>query len=269
MPEEMSLSSSDIHLVVRTLSEAAALDGDARVRKYALADRVAQVVEADRWLWLVSRYRESDDQMMYVSLLHRGYDERDLAMFLESVANTSAPVLDHPQIVALCRKGHHFTRRRHELIPDAEWRTSRHYHVYRQPMGLDEYLYSIRPMSEGLLSGIGFHRNMGRPAFDDRHALLAHTIFSAADALHLMDLPDQRLSDVLDLPPRVRTTFGLLVEGLPRKKIARHLGVSPNTVAEYASRVYRHFGVAGQRELMLLFRNGDTRTATRATLEEV
>jgi DNA-binding CsgD family transcriptional regulator len=269
MPEQLTLSSIDFSLIVRAISEVTALDADARARKQALADRVAELVEADRWIWLVSRYRDTDAQMMCVSLLHRGYEERDLAMFLESAADTSAPVLDHPQIVALCREGRHFTRRRHELIPDAEWRTSRHYQLYRQPMGLDEYLYSIRPMSEGLLSGIGFHRNTGRPAFDDRHALLAHTIFSAADALHLMDLPDQRLSDVLDLPPRVRSTFGLLVEGLPRKKIARHLGVSPNTVAEYASRVYRHFGVAGQRELMLRFRNGDTRTATRTTLEEV
>lgn len=257
MPEQAALSSSDIHLIVRALSDTAATEGDARSRKRALADQVADLLEADRWIWLVSRCRDTDAQMMCVSILHRGYDERDLALFMESASDPTAPVLDHPQIAALCREGHHFTRRRHELVPDAEWRTSRHYQLYRQPMGLDEYLYSIRPMSNGLLSGVGFHRNIGRTAFNDRQALLAHTIFSATDALHLMDLPDQRLSDVLDLPPRVRTTFGLLLEGYPRKRIARHLGVSPNTVAEYASRVYRHFGVAGQRELMLRFRNAD------------
>lgn len=258
MPEQATLSSSDIQLVLRALSEAAALDADPRARKQALADRIAELVEADRWIWLVSRYRESDAQMMCVSILHRGYDERELALFMESASDPTAPVIDHPQIAALCAQGQHFTRRRHELVPDdGEWRTSRHYELYRQPMGLDEYLYSIRPMPNGLLSGVGFHRNNGKPAFDDRQALLAHTVFSAADALHLMDLPDQRLSDVLELPPRVRTTFGLLIEGYPRKRIARHLGVSPNTVAEYASRVYRHFGVTGQRELMLRFRGSD------------
>ncbi len=260
MPEQATLSSFDIQLVVGALSEAAALDGDPRSRKQALADRVATLVDADRWIWLVSRYRDTDAQMMCVSILHRGYDERDLALFMESASDPTAPVLDHPQIAALCREGQHFTRRRHELVPDGEWRTSRHYQLYRQPMGLDEYLYTIRPMPNGLLSGVGFHRNNGKPAFDDRQALLAHTVFSAADALHTMDLPDQRLSDVLELPPRVRTTFGLLIEGYPRKRIARHLGVSPNTVAEYASRVYRHFGVKGQRELMLRFRTSDTRT---------
>lgn len=260
MPEQATLSSFDIELVVRALSEAAALDGDPRSRKQALADRVATLVEADRWIWLVSRYRDTDAQMMCVSILHRGYSERDLALFMESASDPTAPVLDHPQIAALCREGRHFTRRRHELVPnDGEWRTSRHYQLYRQPMGLDEYLYTIRPLPNGLLSGVGFHRNNGKPAFDDRQALLVHTLFSAVDALHTMDLPDQRLSDVLDLPPRVRTTFGLLIEGYPRKRIARHLGVSPNTVAEYASRVYRHFGVKGQRELMLRFRAGDVR----------
>lgn len=260
MTEQIRLSSTDIQSVIRALSEAAAIDRDPRARKQALADRVANLLDADRWIWLVSRYRDTDAQMMCVSILHRGYDERDLALFMESASDPTAPVLDHPQIAALCREGQHFTRRRHELVPDAQWRTSRHYQLYRQPMGLDEYLYSIRPMPNGLLSGVGFHRNNGRPAFDDRQALLAHTIFSATDALHTMDLPDQRLSDILDLPPRIRTTFGLLIEGYPRKRIARHLGVSPNTVAEYASRVYRHFGVKGQRELMLRFRTGDTRS---------
>jgi DNA-binding CsgD family transcriptional regulator len=257
MNDQTALTASEVRDVVRILAETASLNTDGRARKQALADRVAALIEADRWIWLVSRYSQTGEEMMAVSLLHRGYNERDLALFMESATNPDAPVPEHPRIAALCREGNHFTRRRHELVDDDTWYASRHHQLYRKPLGLNEYLYSIRPMDNALLSGLGFHRNQGRPAFSERHSLMVHILFSAADALHLMDIPDTGVNNVLDLPPRVRTTFGLLIEGFPRKKIAQHLGVSPNTVAEYASRVYRHFGVAGQRELMLRFRNGD------------
>lgn len=257
MSDQTSLTDREVRDVIRILADTAGMNTDGRARKQALADRVADLIEADRWIWLVSRYSPSGEDMMAISLLHRGYDDRDLALFMASATDPEAPVPEHPRIAALCRDGAHFTRRRHELVDDDGWYGSLHHERYRKPMGLNEYLYTIRPMSNALLSGLGFHRKQGRPAFTERHSLLVHVLFSAADTLHLMDLPDANFSNVLDLPPRVRTTFGLLIEGFPRKKIAQHLGVSPNTVAEYASRVYRHFGVAGQRELMLRFRNGD------------
>ncbi len=264
MPENAQLTASDTTDLLRILSEVAAAPGDARSRKQALADLTAAMTGADRWVWVVSRAHPDGRAMMTISFLQRGYSEREVAMLVESASDPTAPSVDQTGIAALCVEGRHFTRRRHELVPDEAWYASRQYDLYRRPMGLNEYLCSIRPMADGFLSGIGFHRNHDRPAFTERDCLLVHALFSAADALHLMDLPASGVGDILDLPPRVRTTFGLLVEGFPRKKIAEHLGVSPNTVAEYASRVYRHFGVAGQRELMLRFRNGEAHHHARA-----
>lgn len=253
-----SLTTDEVKAVVRILSEVSASRGDGRERKELLMNLVADLLGADRWIWVVSRY-EDNAEIMCLSFLQRGYSEREVAMIIESASDTAAPVVDHPPIVRLCAQGEHFTRRRHELVSDAEWYSNDHYKRYREPMGVDEYIYSIRPLEGGMLSGVGFHRNTGRPAFDERHSLIAHIIFTSADALHTMDLPDSNGSDVLDLPPRVRTTFGLLTEGMSRKQIANHLGVSPNTIAEYSSRIYKHFRVSGQRELMLRFRSGDGR----------
>lgn len=258
MLESIQLSGSDVTALLRILSEVVALSGDTRLRKQVLADHTARLIGADRWVWVVSRYRAVGNEMMAISFLHRGYSEREVVMLMESTSDPSAATVEQSRMAALCREGRHFTRRRHELIPDQAWYASRQYDLYHRPMGLNEYLTSVRPMADGLLSGIEFHRNHDRPAFTEHHCLIVHALFSAGDTLHLMDLPDSGASDILDLPPRVRTTFGLLLEGFPRKKIAQHLGVSPNTVAEYASRVYRHFGVAGQRELMLRFRNGES-----------
>jgi DNA-binding CsgD family transcriptional regulator len=252
-----TLTPDEVRRIVGVLSEVAAHPGDGRERKCLLMDRVGGLLGADRWIWLVSRYDAPGENMMGVSFLHRGYSEREIALFMESAADPAAPIPEHPRLAALCRDGKHFTRRRHELVDDDEWYACEHYRRYRKPLGLNEFLYSIRPLDGDMLSGVGFHRLAGRPAFSDRDSLMAHVLFAAAEALHTMDLPDCGDADILKLPPRVRTTFGLLIEGLPRKRIAEHLGVSPNTIAEYSSRVYKHFGVGGQRELMLRFRNAD------------
>lgn len=257
-PTADALDPEQTRAVIALLSEVVACDGDGRDRKTVLMDKVAAMIDADRWIWLISRYRD-DGSMMAVSFLQKGHSERDVALIMESAADPSAPIPEHGPMIELSREGEHFTRRRHELVPDERWYNAPSYRLYRRPMGLNEFLYSVRPLPGDMISGVGFHRNDGRPAFTEHDSLLVHIIFSATDALHTMDMPDTSGSDVMDLPPRVRTTFGLLIEGFSRKKIAEHLGVSPNTVAEYSSRVYKHFRVRGQRELMVRFRNGDGR----------
>lgn len=265
-PQTQAFDPDQTRAAIGLLSEVAASDGDARDRKTVLMDRVAEHIDADRWIWLVSRYR-GDGSMMAVSLLQKGHTERDIALFMESATDPAAPVLEHGPMVELSRDGRHFTRRRHELVPDEQWYDAPSYKLYRKPMGLNEFLYSIRPLPGEMISGVGFHRKDGRPAFTEEHSRFVHLIFSATDALHTMDMPDTDGSDVMDLPPRVRTTFGLLIEGFSRKQIAEHLGVSPNTVAEYSSRVYKHFRVRGQRELMVRFRSADARQRTPRTTE--
>lgn len=258
MDRDDALTPAEVKDIVRILSEVSASRGDGRERKALLMRRVADLIGADRWVWVISRYQDESD-IMSLSFLQDGFSEREVALFMESATDKEVPVVDHAPVLRLCAMGEHFTRRRHELVADEEWYGTEYYRRYRAPMGVDHHVYSVRPLENGLLSGVGFYRDEGRPAFDERDSLIAHIIFTSADALHTMDLPDAQGSDVFELPPRVRTTFGLLIEGMSRKKIAAHLGVSPNTVAEYSSRVYKHFRVSGQRELMLRFRSGDGR----------
>lgn len=245
--------------VVAILGEVTATAGEPHERKAALMHQVAQRISADRWIWLVARFMD-DGVMMSISFMQHGHSEREVALFMESAAETNSPLIEHMPMVELLRQQTHITRRRHELVPDEAWFESNSYKLYRKPMGLNEFVYSLRKLPDSLFSGVGFHRNDGRAAFTEDQAALVHALFSSADALHTMDLPDTNGADIMDLPPRVRTTFGLLLEGFSRKQIAEHLGVSPNTVAEYSSRVYKHFRVRGQRELMGRFRNGDMRT---------
>ncbi|WGH78241.1 helix-turn-helix transcriptional regulator [Jannaschia ovalis] len=50
------------------------------------------------------------------------------------------------------------------------------------------------------------------------------------------------------LSPREREVIWLQAQGLPRKEVARLCGISPHTVAEYASNAYRKLGVRNRTE---------------------
>jgi DNA-binding CsgD family transcriptional regulator len=52
------------------------------------------------------------------------------------------------------------------------------------------------------------------------------------------------------LSPRLRQTLACLVEGNSEKQVAAELGVSPTTVHQYVTALYRHFGVRSRGELL-------------------
>ncbi len=242
---------------MEALSQVAACPEDGTGKKRLLMSHVAKMVDADRWVWSVCQYNDLNE-VMSLSFLHGGFSEKDIASIMQGSQDPAAASPEHAPIVSeLMSRSSHFTRRRDELVPDVSWTNSPHVTQYRRRMGIDECLWSIRPLDDRHFAAMGFHRLVGRPAFSAIDSLLVHVVFSSP-AIHTLDVAEPRkASDVLSLPPRLRTTLGLLLEGYGRLQIAEHLEISPNTVAEYMSGIYRHFQVKGQRDLMRMFRSGD------------
>ncbi|MBX3365283.1 MAG: hypothetical protein KF866_11020 [Phycisphaeraceae bacterium] len=252
-----TLAIAHVRAIVDALSLVAACAGDGAAKKRLLMERIADHIGADRWVWSVCRYNDRAD-VMPVSFLHSGFSDADLANIMEGSQDPRAPSPEHAPIVAELQKtASHFTRRRDELLADDAWDSSPHIQRYRRALGINECLWSIRPLDQHHFSAMGFHRLIGRPAFDPWASLVVHITFGSA-AMHTLDMQmAQDTPDVLGLPPRLRTTFGLMLEGFGRADIASSLGISRNTAAEYMSTIYRHFRVAGHRELLRLFRSGD------------
>jgi DNA-binding NarL/FixJ family response regulator len=62
-----------------------------------------------------------------------------------------------------------------------------------------------------------------------------------------------------DLPPRVRQTLSLLLNGDSEKEIARELRLSQHTVHVYVKQIYKHYGVCSRAELLARWlKNGAT-----------
>ena len=55
------------------------------------------------------------------------------------------------------------------------------------------------------------------------------------------------------LTPRQQMVASKLLAGLPRKAIARQLGIKLDTVGDHLKAIYKHFGVSSSTELAALF----------------
>ncbi len=60
----------------------------------------------------------------------------------------------------------------------------------------------------------------------------------------------ERFEGELSLPPRLRETLQLLVEGFSEKQLADQMKLSPHTVHDYVKALYRRMGVQSRAELV-------------------
>lgn len=256
---DQPIESDDVRSIVRLLGRVAGMREALSARKRALMEGLSNLVDADGWLWTMTRLIPEQNRPVSIGVLHGGLTDAQLAGWLAASQSDCPPPEDVPFTHEVMR-GEHFTRTRQQVVPDEQWYSHPAVKRHRLDVGIDHFLYSIYPLKQKqVLSCLGLYRHVGRAAFTDRDRRLAHIVTSEVDWLHHMGLPEDDGEKVPLLPPRRRAVFIMLLEGHDRKTIARLLGIRPNTAKEHIEAVYAHFGVCSQVELICRFSKGDGR----------
>lgn len=251
------IAEEDTRALVRIVGGAAESGAPPVERKHAIMNELASLVDADAWLWVVSRNDPNGAGPTALNVLHAGLDQRQVALVFEASYSTEAPPPENAPLVREMARGIPFTRRREDVVPDPHWRDDPHHDRFRAPLGLDEFVYSIYPFEDDLFSAVGLHRKTGRPAFTTRERRLVHIVISEVAWLHRAGLPNDLGREAPALTPRLRSVFGMLMQGWRRQQIADQLGITIHTARDHIRAVYRHFGVADHVELMARFTVGD------------
>ncbi len=224
-------------------------------RKRMLLEGVAELIEADVWLWSVTAHNDAvAGDMATQGLIDGGWRDSAervaLARFLTE-PETAIPV--QAPIARLARLGSPVTVHREEFVPDDVWqRVGEMYYA----SGLRHFLLSIYPLSEDQFSAVGFHRRAERPPFSERDRGLVHVIFQQVDWLHRQGENLPVGSSVLTLTARERQVLIFLLDGDTRKEIALKLQLSEHTVGDYMKNIYRQLQVRTRGELLSLFISG-------------
>lgn len=254
---QQGLVDEDVRAMVGLLADIAVLDGGLAAKKHALMAGLQKLIDADGWLWSMTRVDGPNPTPICFGLMHDGLTQQQLAGWLEA-SQTSCPPPEDAPLAKLFQTGKHFTRTRQQLVPDAQWYSHPAVTRHRLQQGIDHFVYSIYPLDDpAVCSAIGLFRHYGRTPFSERDARIAHIVLSEVRWLHYAELPGDRGRRVPQLSPRQRVVLIMLIEAHDKDDIARLLHISPHTVKDHIKAIYDHFGVSSQLELIRRFRFGD------------
>ena len=252
----MSMETHPVHFneeefraMVRIFGEISCMSAPINVRKARLMDVVSEMINADLWMWTVTRF-SSDGDYLTLNPLHRGLSVQQVAYLYEKSYWDCDVVPEVDGIVKLLKRGQPFSRTREQLVPDDTLEDNESFWLYRKKLDMGESLYSFFPITQDFWSCLGLHRRFGRDAFNNRERRLAHAVISEVDWLHRAETPSLNFDRISGLPRRLRKVLSLLLEGQCRKVIAGNLRLSEYTVRDYMSEIYHHFGVCSQVELL-------------------
>jgi DNA-binding CsgD family transcriptional regulator len=185
-----------------------------------------------------------------VSAVDAGLDSRDRALYtayLRDLRPRDKPIFEALRHVP----GRLVTRVRRQLISDAAWYRSVTWNEYRRPMRLDDQLSSVYRVSDtGAISVIALHRARDERPFSPHEHRLLDFFHGELGPLIGRALVSAREPGPDTLSPRLRQTLACLLEGDTEKQVAGRLGLSPMTIHQYVTALYRQFGVGSRAQLL-------------------
>lgn len=251
------ISESDVACLIRLLGEVAGVEGGLASRKRALMEGLCRLLEIDCWVWGMFSRMAPGTPVTPVALVHGGFSDERYAAYLDAVEHPQMADFNASFLCEVYKQGTTTTRLRQELDPGNLFEQAEVYPLW-QAANIDPILLSCTPFHDGCLSLTAMYRNAGKEVFSDRDARIVHLVLSEVPWLHLESWPLAKRTRGNLLAPRLRSTLNLLLEGLGRKQIAGHLGITENTVSGYIKQVYRIYHVQSHAELMKYFRDGDS-----------
>jgi DNA-binding CsgD family transcriptional regulator len=250
------LLEQDVRAIVRLLGDAAAMRDPNAQRRY-LMQHLGALIEADTWVWAVAPLLEPGRQPVYVYHQTEGFEGDRMSRFLRAVEHPDTGAMTGPFVqMMLAAGGGQVTRERQRIVSDQRYDQSPA-KPYWDAAGIGPLLLSARPVTGNGISMVGFYRTTDAVPFTPRETKIAHIVLTEVPWLHETSLPHQISKAVPQLPPRCRMILNQLVCGRTRTEIAKDLAISVETVHGYLKKLYRHFGVHSQPELIARFTRGD------------
>jgi DNA-binding CsgD family transcriptional regulator len=225
-------------------------------RKRLLVAGVAELVDADMWIWSTTVEDAAvRGDVAPVAIVDGGWkSEQERACFYRFLSGPAARSANEVVLKA-ASQGHRTMDR--EFF--AEALGSRRLDATFQSVGIGQYLVSYYSLGANAISGIGLYRRVGQPPFTDRDRVTVHVVFDQVDWLHHAGSDVPAANKVLQLSRREREVIVFLLGGDSVKQVARRLELSEHTIGDYVKHIYKRFAVNSRAELLAHFIAGGQR----------
>jgi DNA-binding CsgD family transcriptional regulator len=163
--------------------------------------------------------------------------------------STFNPAVGGMQAAVLTRElGHPTVLTMDELVEERVWRRSSFFQHFMRPAGVDHGLYAAIRVNDSECDVMGCWREIKDRPFDEEDKAEVELLFYEFAHLWRRRTRDEAWPGPLS--PRFRRTFDLLLTGLSEKQIADQLGLTPGSLHQYVTMLYKKLGTSSRAELM-------------------
>jgi DNA-binding CsgD family transcriptional regulator len=135
-----------------------------------------------------------------------------------------------------------------QLVEAQTWWRSSFYQHFMRPAGIDHGLYGAIRINDSTCDVLACWRETKDRPFNEEHE--AEIELLVTEFGHLWRRQTQTEPWPGQLPPRYRRTFDLLLTGMSEKQIANELGLTPGSLHQYVTTLYKMLGASSRAELM-------------------
>jgi DNA-binding CsgD family transcriptional regulator len=242
---------NDVRRAYRLIGECRDLGRDPNLWYPRLLRGVSELVGADAAVGGEGRWGHPEGAVDVVSVFDAGFDSHSrnaLAAYHRELTPAGDPIFRVLQRLP----GRLVTHTRRDIIADAAWYRSACFDYHRSA-NVDHQITSLFQFTADRdISVIALHRGLGSRDFSQREQRLLDFFHGEVGPLIGRVLVTSKEANPERLSPRLRQTLALLLEGESEKGVAARLGLSPATVHQYVTALYRLFRVSSRPALMAL-----------------
>jgi DNA-binding CsgD family transcriptional regulator len=244
---------ADYQQLLRLASTADHLHANVAVRRQKFIAGFIEMVGGKGGFWGWGRGRPGITSVVPIASIPIGFAAEEWSQIAEFSLSNEGQKLAQIPIFARLTVVSQATVTRSDLINDELWYASNVFNANLYPIGLDDFLTSVRYFSKDSWHCLTIFRELDRGKFGTREKELLHLAMTGVAWLEPKaseSIPPDTFSKIT---PRQRVVMLYLLDGVPRKQIAAKLGLTLHTVNDHVKSLYEHFGVQSATELSARF----------------
>ena len=250
------IDEQDVRGIISLIGSVAMGQASHNDRRELLMDGLAELIEADAWLWFTSAHTTAGEQPVLTFLLRNGLSDEQFTLLMSAselpdTAQVIAPFFDD-----FNQTGGLTTRLRQQIVSTSDFEKSGAFKLW-QAANIGPAILSCRSTADGQVSMLAFYRSADRAFFTERDSRVSHIVLSESPSLYENISPASLNGEVRALSSRLREVLNCLIQVFSRKEIANLLGLSVHTVSDYISTIYKRFKVHSHADLIRRFFTGD------------